>query len=779
MPDYLSTHPILGNVSNIQAALRDSGDSLTSTMAAMSYMNPRTPNRRLTLLHSTGTGKTRKALLIALQYNKDITLVAVHRIQTLPFINEMQPGSVLSTLYPGFCKRLDVMTCKSIANAIPKGDWGTLDHMFKDRVIIVDEMHHIRNSGDKGTDKLPLFNSVVSVLARYTDSVVLFLSATPLVDTSSELVGMYTLLKGHEPVSSNTTHMAQQLSGYVSKYTRSNLPSTEHVVKCIMREEGEQWRLYQVHQDDRSSVYSKSGAVSRFITMDDIYASELTVPTTVLIESMQRYVPHIDAVECLAYMSIKMYMLVKHILTHPGYPKFVYDSWKRRGGIDRLIDVLTTPYIGYSLVSTEHEALDPTRGRKLVALHRLMKRGNEAQVSRLLEIINSEENKDGSLVELVLATPQFSESMSFRTCKECHMMSVPWNKTSKEQVVGRINRRSSLWYLPREERRVDVYSYILHAPDGTATVESTIVNAAAAKYRDITPVLDILEENKIELLYNASNVTLCSIPYPVNTRINNRVRTCLPTSTYRELLTDVVPFLEAVDVADSLYSLMCSIASNDAGYNRMVNVAIQAIEDCYMTHRRGNKLSQKRLYMLEDVSAAFVEYQGNMTHVLYFTNEDTVEYQRLSRIDKRVVRMLDEVNWVWVDVTDTTIVQAATDGYMSVVQRHTNRIEAKWADYGYYPVQYILPPCYRLVEYRPMNKLVKQTRVQEIDGRKISRGEKWYHYSKVILLSLLSKSVKLTEDQVMLLYKKVPSDVIFAAALQHMADEGMLLYLPI
>lgn len=789
--DYISStssNVHLTSIGNIESLIGDKGASSESTASILSYMSPYMPTKRLGIFHSTGTGKTRKALLTAMQYDRDITVVAVHSVQLLPFNNELTPGSIVSTLHPGFRRRVEVMTCKSVVKAMENNDVSRLDYFFKDRVIVVDEMHHVRNSGDKHIEKLPMFRNIASMLSMYKNSIVLFLSATPLVDTSSELVGVHCLLKGEEPTNSNTLYMAHSLKGYVSKLTKNNLPMDDIVVHCNMEATGEQWRLYQKHQDDRSSVYSKTSAISRFITNDDAEATECLLPVATILNNMQRGISFPDertkdehAIECLKYLSVKMYKLVIHLLSNRGYPKFIYDVWKKRGGINRILDVLTMPAIGYTVVSTEAEALDTSRDKKLIVLHQLVKNATSRTISSLLGIFNSMENRDGSLIELVLASPQFSESMSFKTARECHIMSVLWNKTSKEQVAGRINRRSSLWYEPKTAKLLRTYNYLLCRPDGSSTVESKTLALAITKYREIIPVLEILESGKIETVYKPGmhNSRLPVVDFPINDRINNRARVSLPTLTYRLLMVNTSRFLEAIDHYPDLYTLMSNITSRDTGYNKMLNVAIQSIEQMYIARLRGEILSPKRLAMLNDVAKAFISYSGFTCHILYFTNNDTVEYQRLASVQNRIVRVLDTTTYVWNDVNAKQVVDAITDEYENIVRQHVEKIEPKWAMYGCYPVKYILPPCYRLVAHKPLSKLSRNVHAGEIDKRKVSRGLKYQYDDKTAMIQLLSKLIPLTPAMSTLLHKRASLSRVFNMILHRMTEEGMLLTMPI
>jgi superfamily II DNA or RNA helicase len=774
------------NIETLSNILDDRGSSYVSSMSILSHLNPYTPNRRIALIHSTGTGKTRKALLAALQYNRDITIVAVHNIQSKPFITELASGDILNKIYPGFNKRLDILTCRSIMTAVTNNDYKRLDYFFRDRVIIVDEVHHVRSKGDKKRSLTPLFSTIINILSSYRDSVVMMLTATPLVDDVSELVGLYTLLKGSVPPESNYNSLVYSLSGYISKLDKRNLPTREIDVKCLMVESGEQWRLYQKHQNDRSSVYAKTSAIGRFITKDDAEASECDIPTSVIIEHLLQSVSPVSPSEyhemylrALESISVKHYMLIKNLREYRGHPHFVFDIWKKRGGIDRVVDVLTMPMIGYTSITTEQEALDRSRGLKLLALHKVASKGNLSLASRLLDIYNSYDNRDGSLIDVLLATPKFAESMSVRTAKYKHSLNCFWNLPGKHQVDGRINRRTSLQHEPRENRVIYSFNYILYNPDGSDTVESSINEKSEMKYSEIRPILEIMNNIKLENHYTfgPSEQSFRNPIYPHNTRINNNIRMHTPIVNYRCLRMDTELFLSMLESHTDLFNLMGSNISSDEGYTKLVSVAIQAIESMYIKKTNGEQLTEKQNKLLVDVSAAFVEYNNRMTHMLYFINSDTVEYQRMNTLSKRVLRSLTDGNWS--DITDQYIVNTVTQMYNNIVDTHVDKIYDKWCKYGYYITKYILSSCHRLVEHRDKDKLVRSGLAYDIDNRKLSRGAKWQSYNKSTLIAILRRLNGLTNLQCMMIHKRCKIADIFKAILDSMNHKDMVLTLPL
>jgi hypothetical protein len=792
MMDYLSEDPERNFIRYnriLQPVTEKHGRGDISTASICSYMNPYTPNKRLALIHSTGTGKTRKSLLAAMQYNRDITLVAVHSVQLSPFTFEMRPGGVVDRLYPWFKKRIDVITCKSVSSAVDKGDRRRLDFLFKGRVIIVDEMHHIRNNAERPTSRVSLFDSMIDVLSEYEDSIVFFLTATPLVDSATELIGIYKLLRPGLQAHGNMQHLAYDLRGYISSLKTTNLRATTVEVKCLMHPDGAQWRLYQKHQHDKSSVYSRTMAVSRFITLDDDDASEYPAPIHAIMRTMVDRSKFSDddtyndaCIEALKYISVKLYCLVLHLKSHRGYPKFIFDAWKKRGGVERIVDVLCMPAVGYRCITEVSEAMDRTRGPKILALHRIPNNANKSSTTKqLIDIYNSEANRYGDLIDLLIAAPMFAESMSLITAMESHIMMPPWNVTSATQVLGRVNRKSSLWYLPVRDRHVTNYIYVLYKPDSSETVESKIADTARLKHREITPLLRILRDSSIETLYHDHN----GKEFPIHmvdaaaSRVNTRVRMTRVTIGYREIAIGVDKILEELEKRDNVYRLMGDIVSQESGYTRLVNVAIQAIEQVYMRQMFGEPITQKQANLLSDISPAFIKYQEYHMHVLYFSNDDTVEYQRLTKTKRRIVRVVDTDNRMWVDVVDKGVVNMAARRYEDIATRFSESIQELWCRYGFYVVKFLLTSCYRLVKYRTMDEIAKHTRGDKVDRRKVSRGEKWQYYSKDVLLDVLCKFINLTRVQKLIIRKRASVQLLFNHILHHMTANSMVLTLPI
>jgi len=81
---------------------------------------------------------------------------------------------------------------------------------------------------------------------------------------------------------------------------------------------------------------------------------------------------------------------------------------------------------------------------------------------------NSMDNKDGSLLKIVLGTRSIMEGVSFKNVKQVHITDPWWNEARIEQILARAVRFCSHTNLPLEEQYTDIfrhYSVLPMAPD--------------------------------------------------------------------------------------------------------------------------------------------------------------------------------------------------------------------------------------------------------------------------------------------------------------------------
>ena len=83
----------------------------------------------------------------------------------------------------------------------------------------------------------------------------------------------------------------------------------------------------------------------------------------------------------------------------------------------------------------------------------------------VLEKINHPDNRDGSIIKVVLGSPIAGEGLDFKCVREIHLLE-PWFHMNRvEQVIGRGIRNQSHFLLPEQLRNVTVYLHASVFPD--------------------------------------------------------------------------------------------------------------------------------------------------------------------------------------------------------------------------------------------------------------------------------------------------------------------------
>ena len=132
-----------------------------------------------------------------------------------------------------------------------------------------------------------------------------------------------------------------------------------------------------------------------------------------------------------------------------------------------------------------------------------------------------EKNLHGALIKVIMITQSGAEGISLKNVRQVHIMEPYWNKIRIKQVIGRAVRAGSHMALPKAERQVDVFLYLmslnLDSTDKKKLKDTDIANAKdMIKYDDgktsdqyiweiatkkaliIDSLLDIVKRNAID-----------------------------------------------------------------------------------------------------------------------------------------------------------------------------------------------------------------------------------------------------------------------------------------
>lgn len=119
-------------------------------------------------------------------------------------------------------------------------------------------------------------------------------------------------------------------------------------------------------------------------------------------------------------------------------------------------------------------------------------------IDKLLKIVNSPDNIDGSLIKVVLMTPVASEGLSFYNVREMHVVD-PWFHMNKnEQIIGRGIRNCRHQFLPLEERNVSVFLHASYDNDETETADITAYRISSKKLIQTRKIDKLIKDSALD-----------------------------------------------------------------------------------------------------------------------------------------------------------------------------------------------------------------------------------------------------------------------------------------
>jgi len=158
-----------------------------------------------------------------------------------------------------------------------------------------------------------------------------------------------------------------------------------------------------------------------------------------------------------------------------------------------------------------------------------------------VKIASNNENKDGSVIKVVLISRAGSEGLDFTNIRQIHIME-PWYNTNRiEQIIGRGVRTCSHKMLPFSKRNVMIFLYGIILPNDTEAADLYVYRTAEAKAIKIANVSRVLKEGAVDCLLNSSQTIL------TEENMNQIVKLELSNKKYIDYSIGDKPFTQLCD----------------------------------------------------------------------------------------------------------------------------------------------------------------------------------------------------------------------------------------
>jgi hypothetical protein len=325
---------------------------------------------------------------------------------------------------------------------------------IKAPIIIVDEVQNI--NGTKGT----FFTSVAMWIDTHRDAPVVLMSGTPIFDSSKEIYGLAQLLrienidkKTGEPVELFITpeNISKLFANKVSYYAGApphTFPTVYvKVKKCVMSKHQARWYKSEVEAEMNALGDIKLKQIANDFYIKSRQRSNIVYPNGLKGQAGMTALTKTLIRNSLETYSCKYAALMKKL--RRGGLSFVYVEFTRFGGIAALSKILRAS--GWSDFSKNGP------GTKTFVVWSGDQTKDEKDTIRAT--FNSEENDDGSQIQVIIGSPSIKEGVSLLRVRSVHVMSTYWNHSRLEQVYGRAVRYCSHKFVPKSERDVTIYIY--------------------------------------------------------------------------------------------------------------------------------------------------------------------------------------------------------------------------------------------------------------------------------------------------------------------------------
>lgn len=383
-------------------------------------------------------------------------------------------------------------------------------------IIIVDEVHNITNNDT--------YKALYKVLNNSFNYRLVLLTATPIFDNPKEIVEisnllnikerskllpirnelfdkkrknpiMYTLdidyLKLKTPITYITEYgkkkLTNALKGKIS-YISSNIETNPRKIemgKQLLKKEGSknviycemsdyQYKIYKValkldlhetretgtgvdlekilanenmdvSEDSEnlksSSLYKNCSDASTMVYPNELFGREgfalLSNDKSILkLPELEKY-------------SSKLATLLKNIQKSPGNI-FIYSNYVSNGGVNLVKEMLLQN--GFKKFSQNN----PNPNSFII----FDEQTHAEKRDKLRKIFNSEQNKHGDIIKIIIGSPIISEGITLKNVRQVHILEPTWNMSKINQIIGRAVRNYSHNDLPKEERTVQIYKYV-------------------------------------------------------------------------------------------------------------------------------------------------------------------------------------------------------------------------------------------------------------------------------------------------------------------------------
>jgi len=517
---------------SIEERPKEAGVYMNHQIIISRFLSSNTPYRGILVMHEPGTGKTClsvaviekirsesshfKGALILMNnpnliknYKKELTETCTPGTYKIEDIDEktelkLNPRQIKIRMNKKLAQYYQFETIETFTkNILANKSNEEIKKDFSNRIIIIDEAHHLRVSNDKELEGQ--YNNIHRLLHNIENSKIILMTGTPMVDNASEIASLMNLIldeKNQLPIGETFIKEYMKQIGKDIYVMKDDVPSSYHFKELLHGKVsflrsmqsgvkrqyiGEKLDLIHFNQyvlplqtyqlehyinaletdeEKKGDFYIKCRQAALFVYPDgtygkkgyENYTSKITVNKVTKLKIKPNFFNELfgnakskdEKLEKLKNYSIKYASCIEKLLNDEGnhfvYLEFVHGS----GAI--IFTAILEQFGFYNFKDKKGKGSN----------YALLTSETGTDIDESLKIFNSDANVMGKEIKVIIGTKIISEGFTLKNVQHVHILTPHWNFSEIDQTIARAFRLSShaaLEKLLKEDINVKIYLY--------------------------------------------------------------------------------------------------------------------------------------------------------------------------------------------------------------------------------------------------------------------------------------------------------------------------------
>jgi superfamily II DNA or RNA helicase len=476
----------------------------------------------LLMFHGLGTGKTRTSIYAAeLLKNttniKNIVVLAGKSIQNnykqtlLRVYSEKNEDKELIKEYYMINGYLEFV------NRLQKLSDEDIERIYSNTLFIIDEIHNIRQDKENRI----VYPKLIRLFSLIKKSKVLLMSGTPMFDKPNEIISIINLLRTNDKriirddFFDNNDELldiddfVEYCNGYISFVKGENpetFPTKLESPKSILLLKSDYTyvipSILSVLQENELRVVKENPELNKKDTTK-VYStqySNIVYPNndiSLVIDNINDIMFKYKVKDNMFFTNdnIKMYApkfynIYENIIENPNGIHFIYSNYIQHGIIPLTLYLLQQNNFGW-MNSNKQFKIATLLGETTLNMR-----------NKIIDTLNSNENTNGELLNIILGSSVTREGLDFRGIRYIHILEPYWDFSLLNQVIGRGIRYCSHSHLPLEDRNVMIFRYVNLYNDDRISPDQELYLVSERKQIKIKKIERIMKEISVDCHIN-------------------------------------------------------------------------------------------------------------------------------------------------------------------------------------------------------------------------------------------------------------------------------------